>query len=104
MTTTLSYKVPPGKIDEIVKFDERVICDLTHGTVSVCYDKESHNFLVLNLAHDISTGKQSAEEARELYANIMAEQQKGGNPAYMQKLMFAYQNNPHEKRMRSRYA
>lgn len=89
MTTTLNYKVPEDKMDDLGKFDGSVTFDKTQGTLSARCDKEANNFLALNLAHDIITSKKTVEQARSLYGDIVKEKMNGGNPVYMQKLSFS---------------
>lgn len=93
MTTTLSYKVPEDKMDDLGKFDGSVTFDKTQGTLSARCDKEANNFLALNLSHDIITGKKTVEQARKAYGDIVKEKMNGGNPAYMQKLTFSADSN-----------
>ena len=93
MQTTISYKVPMETMDELGKFDGSVSFDRTQGTMSARCDKEGNNFLALNLANDIITGKKSVEEVRKAYGDIVKEKMNGGNPIYMQKLTFETQEN-----------
>lgn len=93
MQTTIGYKVPEDKMDELGEFDGSVTFDRTQGTLSARCDKEGNNFLALNLAHDIITGKKSVEQARMAYGDIVKEKMNGGNPEYMQKLAFSSQGN-----------
>ena len=93
MQTTISYKVPTEIMGELSKFDGSVTFDRTQGTMSARCDKEGNNFLALNLANDIITGKKSVEEARKAYGDIVKEKMNGANPLYMQKLTFAVQEN-----------
>ena len=84
----IDYKVPPDKFDDLAEFDGSVIVERTKGTMSARCDKEAANFLALNLAHDIVTGKRSVEEAREFYAKTVAAMMKGEMHPYVQKLQF----------------
>lgn len=93
MQTAISYKVPEDKMDELGKFDGSVTFDRTQGMLAARCDKEGNNFLALNLANDIITGKKTVEEARKAYGDIVKEKMNGGNPAYMQKLSFSPQDN-----------
>lgn len=93
MQTTISYKVPEDKMDELGRFDGSVTFDRTQGTMSARCDKEGNNLLALNLAHDIISGKKSVEQARTAYGDIVKEKMNGGNPEYMQKLTFSSQEN-----------
>jgi hypothetical protein len=91
MQTTISYKVPEEKMNDLGKFDGSVTFDRTQGTISARCDKEGNNFLALNLANDIITGKKTVEDARLAYGNIVKEKMNGGNPEYMKGLSFAPQ-------------
>lgn len=93
MQTTISYKVPEDKMDELGKFDGSVTFDRTQGTISARCDKEANNFLALNLANDIITGKKTVEQARKAYGDIVKAKMGGADPAYMQKLNFSAQAN-----------
>jgi hypothetical protein len=93
MKQTIRYEVPVGKFDDLAKFDGSVIVDRTQGLMSARCDKEANNFLALNLANDIITGKKSVEEARKAYGDIVKEKMNGGNPEYMQGLTFTPKGN-----------
>ena len=88
MQTTINYDVPEDKMDDLGKFDGSVTFDRTQGTMSARCDKEGNNFLALNLAHDIVTGKKTVVSARKAYGDIVKLKMKGGNPLYMAKLTF----------------
>ena len=85
---TISYKVPVGKYDELARYDGSVIAERTKGTLSARCDKEELNFLALNLAHDIVTGKRTVAEARDQYAKIAMKFKQGGTDPYLQGLQF----------------
>jgi hypothetical protein len=51
-------------------------------------DKEAMNYLALNLAHDIFTGKRNVENAREFYAETAVEFMAGKSSEYTEKLTF----------------
>lgn len=93
MTQTIIYEVPTGKYDELAKFDGSVIVNRTQGYLSARCDKEANNFLALNLANDIVTGKKTVDEARKAYGDIVKEKMNGGNPEYMEKLTFIQKGN-----------
>ena len=88
MKQTIQYDVPVGKFDDLAKFDGSVIVNRTQGLISARCDKEANNFLALNLANDIVTGKKSVDEARKAFGDIVKEKMNGGNPQYMQGLTF----------------
>ncbi len=82
---TINYQVPPDKFDELAEYDGSVIVERTKGEIAARCDKEGANFLALNLAHDIVTGKKSAKEARKFYAETVREMK---HPEYMQGFLF----------------
>lgn len=88
MEQFIDYRVPPEMFDELAMYDGSVIAERTKGELSARCDKEGANFLALNLAHEIVTGRRTVEEARRMYAEqIMAS--KEGRPApYTERLMF----------------
>lgn len=93
MATTIKYKVPVRKMDDLGKFDGSVTFDRTQGTLTARCDKEANNFLALNLANDIVTGQKSVQRARAEYGNIIREKMNGGTPVYMEKLTFSTSSN-----------
>lgn len=93
MQTTIMYKVPEDKMDDLGMFDGSVTFDRTQGTMSARCDKEGNNFLALNLANDIITNKKTVAQARTAYGDIVKQKMNGGNPDYMTKLIFASQSN-----------
>ncbi len=88
MQQWVDYKAPPAMYDDLAMYDGSVVLERTTGEISARCDKEGANFLALNLAHDIVTGKQTVEGARKMYGEqIMA--MKAMKPApYTEKLMF----------------
>lgn len=84
----ISYRVPPDKFDELAEYDGSVIAERTKGTLAARCDKEAMNFLALNLAHDIITGKRSVGDARKFYAATAMATMKGEMPPYVQQLQF----------------
>ncbi len=88
MEHTISYKVPAGKADELMKFDGSVTFDKTRGEMSARCDLEGHNILTLNLANDIVTGKTTAEEARVTFGETIGADMAGKYPPYTVKLQF----------------
>lgn len=65
---TINYKVPIEKYTDLARYDGSVIVERTGGTLSARCDREEFNFLSLNLAHDIITGKKTVDEARNYFA------------------------------------
>ncbi len=89
----VSYRVPTDKFDELAQFDGSVIVERTKGVISARCDKEPMNFLALNIAHDVATGKKSVDEAQKAFAEqAMAFMEKKPAP-YTEKLQFEPQEN-----------
>ncbi|HEU4749140.1 MAG TPA: hypothetical protein VFS56_11610 [Gemmatimonadaceae bacterium] len=68
MEQFVDYRVPPDKFDELAAYDGSVIVERTKGELSARCDKEEMNFLAVNLANDVVTGRRTAEQARDEYA------------------------------------
>ncbi|MCA1601979.1 MAG: hypothetical protein LC776_10185 [Acidobacteria bacterium] len=81
----ISYRVPPDKFDELAAYDGSVIVERTKGELAARCDMEEANFLALNLANDIVTGKKGVEAARKFYAEAMREMK---HPEYKQGFLF----------------
>jgi hypothetical protein len=85
----IAYDAPPETFDELAMYDGSVIVERTKGVMSARCDKEEANFLAINLAHDVATGRRSVEDARAYYAQAIRDfmQNKQKDP-YMQELTF----------------
>lgn len=83
----IDYRVPLGKYDDIARYDGSVMVERTKGQMSARCDKEGANFLAINLAHDVATGKKSVDEARTYYA------------AAIKRFMTAKQMDPYMQRL-----
>jgi hypothetical protein len=68
MHQAVNYNVDPSKADEILQYDGSIILNRTAGMIGAICDKEPANFLAINLAHDVATGKKSVDDARKHYA------------------------------------
>jgi hypothetical protein len=84
----LDFHVPPWKVSDLVRFDGSVVVYRTLGEISArCHDEEA-NFLALNLAFDIVTGKRSVDDARRYYAQEFINYRKKAPAPYMKGLKF----------------
>jgi hypothetical protein len=87
----VDYDVPIDKYDDLAAFDGSVVAERTNGELSArCHDEEA-NFLALNLAHDIITGRKTVKEAREAYKQAMLDYRANKAVAYMEGLQFSPQ-------------
>jgi hypothetical protein len=93
----IDYKVPADKVDDLAVYDGSVIFDRTPGELSARCDKEEANFLAINLAHDVVTGRRSARAARDFYARavmaMMKKNQTAEQKRYMSGFVFPMQKN-----------
>ena len=84
----IDYHVPLEKYTDLARFDGSVMLERTRGEMSARCGGTSMNFVAINLAHDIATGKRSVEEARVEYAKLYQAYQKGEKPPYTQQFQF----------------
>ena len=84
----IDYRMPPEMFDEIAMYDGSVIVERTKGEMSARCDKEGANFLAVNLANEIATGKRSVEEARRMYGEQIKMMKAGQMTPYTSGLMF----------------
>ncbi len=84
----IDYRVPVAKFSDLAAYDGSVIVERTKGVMSARCDKEEMNFLALNLANDIVTGKRSVADARKFYAETAMAFMKGQASPYTQGLQF----------------
>lgn len=64
---TVYYEVPADKADDLLQFNKSLIVDLGNNTLSARSNSEATNYLLLNLANDIITGKKTAAQAQQYY-------------------------------------
>jgi hypothetical protein len=85
----VSYDVNPENADEVLAYDGSIILERTKGEIAARCDKVEANFLAINLANDVATGKKSVEEARQFYAQSMMKMMKQGEMnEYMKEFTF----------------
>lgn len=84
----VAFNVPAEKLSDLAAYDGSVMAERTRGELSARCDKEAMNFLALNLAHDIISGKISVEEARSQYTQIAKETMQGKEHRYTSGLQF----------------
>jgi hypothetical protein len=88
MEQFIDYRMPAGKFDQIAAYDGSVIVERTKGEISARCDKEGANFLALNLANEIASGKINVEQARQRYGREIKAMKAGKPTAYTQRLLF----------------
>jgi hypothetical protein len=85
---TAAYRVPADKLDALARFDKEIEADAAAGTLIARSDSESENFLALNLADDVITGKRAPKEASELREKLLKLERSGKSSPYTDGLLF----------------
>ena len=85
----INYKVDSDKADDLLEYDGSIILERTKGVIAARCDKEEANFLAINLANDVATGKRTVADARRFYAESIQQMMKTGKPnEYLQGFRF----------------
>ena len=84
----IDYKVPVELYSKLAEFDGSVIVERTKGEMSARCGGTSMNFVAINLAHDIVTGKRSVDDARREYTRLYQAYKSGEKPPYTQEFQF----------------
>jgi hypothetical protein len=92
MQQWVDFKAPLDKYDELAMYDGSVVLERTTGEISARCDKEPANFLAVNLAHDIVTGKRSVQDARQEYGAQIKAKMAGRAAPLTDRLMFNMNN------------
>ena len=58
----VNYDVDPKNADEVPTYDGSNILERTKGEIAARCDKVEANFLAINLANDVATGKKGIDE------------------------------------------
>lgn len=94
LTQTVTHRVPADKLAALHEYDGSVWYHRTRGELSAQCDVEEMNYLALNLAHDVITGKRTAADARAFYAKTaMAFKSGDKSSPYVKGLIFQPEAN-----------
>ena len=85
---SIDYRVPPEMFSKLAEYDGSVTCDRTRGEMAATCGGTSMNFVAINLAHEIITGKRTVQEAREEYARLYKAHKDGEKPPYTTAFQF----------------
>jgi hypothetical protein len=85
---TVNYRVPVGKMGDLVKYDGSLLIDRTRGELTARCNNEESNTLTLNIADDIVKGDRSVEQALAYHAQVIRGVQIGEPETYPYKLRF----------------
>ncbi len=86
---TIARPVPPSKIPALTLFDRRLRIDEERGELSSRSESEEANFLALNLAEELISGRRTVSDAKGFYAKTLALSQAGKSSPYLEGLMYA---------------
>ncbi|MBA3271506.1 MAG: hypothetical protein H0T71_13450 [Acidobacteria bacterium] len=85
----INYRIAPDKADELLQYDGSLLLERTKGEIGARCDKQDANFLAINLANDVATGKRSVDDARKFYAeSMMAMMKQNKKNEYLQGFIF----------------
>lgn len=84
----IDFRVPAEKVGDLALFDGSLIVARTAGLLASWCDSEAMNFLALNLANEIMTGKRTPEDARQFFAQEAMNYKQGKPSTYTQGFMF----------------
>jgi hypothetical protein len=68
----IDLEVPRESTADLAAFNGSIRVERTHGEVASTCDVEAVNFLAVNLAHDLVSGRIDVEEARREYTEMVA--------------------------------
>lgn len=88
MQQWINYQAPVDQYDELARYDGSVVLERTIGEMSARCDKEPANFLAVNLAHEVATGKRTVEDARMEYGKQVKALMAGEKSDYTSGIMF----------------
>ncbi|MGB9177916.1 MAG: hypothetical protein WCB68_01620, partial [Pyrinomonadaceae bacterium] len=84
----IDYRVPVEMFSPLAEYDGSVMVERTKGELSARCGGTSMNFVAVNLAHDIITGKRTVEAARKEYARLYQAYNDGEKPPYTEGFQF----------------
>jgi hypothetical protein len=85
---TISYRVPVDKLGELAAFDGSLIPDRGRGELTSRAESEASNYLALNLADEIVSGKKTVPEARRFLSKQSRLSASGKSSTYAEGLLF----------------
>lgn len=86
---TVAYRVSEHRLDALARFDKGIEADPKEGRLTARSDDESDNFLALNLADEVITGRRTPREAAEFRRNAARLRNAGKSSPYCERLLFA---------------
>lgn len=85
---TVAYKVPVEKVEDLKRFDRRLMVNENQDLLSARSESEPMNFLALNLADEIVKNERTVEDARDFYLKTEKLSKAGKSSRYLEGLLF----------------
>ena len=85
----VDYRLTPRQASALKAFDPRLVYDRGARELGSRSEREAVNFLRLNLANDIVSGRMTPDQARALYAQVLRLEGAGKSSSYLQVLYFS---------------
>lgn len=87
----VDYRADVSKVDDVWRYNGSIVLDRTKGEMSSFANSEAMNILGLNLAHDVLTGRMSADSARITFGKETMNFLNGNKTAQTSVLRFGHQ-------------
>jgi hypothetical protein len=84
----IHYRVPLKMFSLLAEYDGSVTANRTRGELSARCGGTAMNFVAINLANDIITGKRTVAQARDEYSKLYQAYKRGEKPPYTQSFQF----------------
>lgn len=84
----VNYHVPLHRLKSVLEFKNGIRVEAWYDDLSASSDRESLNFLVLNLADDIVSGRRTPAQARRFHRTEQALSAAGKSSPYLTGLLF----------------
>lgn len=84
-----AYRANPDALDRLAAFDRDVEVDLAEARITSRADSEADNFISLNLADEVLSGRKDPKEAASLRQKLEREAPAGKSSSYRDGLLFS---------------
>jgi hypothetical protein len=88
MEQTVDYRLTREQAAELLSFSRALTVDLENGELSSRADRESLNFLNVNLADEVARGRKTPAQAVAAYRRVLALAAAGKSSEYTRRLLF----------------
>jgi hypothetical protein len=86
---TLAIDVPVDRYEDLAAFDGSVSVHRTAGEFTASCNREEHNFIALNLASDVISGRLTVPQARQRLAELVQQSDAGERVSYASDIRFS---------------